>query len=101
MLNSAFSNDLRWNRLQEPARPSGKSADLMRLLAALDTGWLIFSPVRLLPCEDAFGGQVFSITLYHHVAQELRELQLVRTESVERFLKDENIPVTQGKNAGH
>ncbi len=101
MLNSVFSNDFRWNRLQEPARPSGKSADLMRLLAALDTGWLISRPVRLLPCEDAFGGQVFSIMLYHYATQEFCELQLFRTESVERFLKDENIPVTQGKNAGH
>ena len=34
MFNSILVTDFRWNRLQEPARPSNKSADLMRLLRA-------------------------------------------------------------------
>jgi hypothetical protein len=96
MLNSTCANDLRWNRIQEPARPSGQSADLMRLLAALDTGWIIIGPVKLMPCEDAFGGQVFEITLHHLWTKETLGLQLVYRENVELFFREENIRVVRG-----
>lgn len=91
MFNSITVTDFRWNRLQEPARPSNKSADLMRLLSALDTGWKILSPVRALDCDDTHGGQALEIDLYQPGTGELRQLLLSRQESVERFLVEENI----------
>ena len=101
MLNSTFSNNFRWNRLQEPAHSSGKPADLMRLLAALDAGWVIARPVRLLPCEDAFGGEFYEVILRHFATQEIHELHLMRQAGVERFLKDENIPVKRASQEKH
>jgi hypothetical protein len=98
MLNSVFPNTFRWNRIQEPARPSGQSADLMRLLSALDSGWTIANPVTLIACEDDFGGQAFEITLYHFLTKETLELLLARQESVERFLQAENVTVRPGKS---
>lgn len=91
MFNSIIVTNFRWNRLQEPARPSNKSADLMRLLSALDTGWKILSPVRALDCEDTHGGQALEIDLYQPGTGELRQLLLSRQESVERFLVEENV----------
>lgn len=91
MFNSILVTDFRWNRLQEPARPSSKSADLMRLLSALDTGWKILSPVRTLNCEDTHGGQALEIDLYQPATGELRQMLISRQESVERFLDEENI----------
>ena len=102
MLNTVFPTDFRWNRLQEPTRPSAKSADLMRLLSALDSGWKILGPVRILNCRDEHGGQVFCIDLYRPASvdlAELRELMLVRQESVERFLLEENITISFDKTA--
>lgn len=91
MFNSVLVTDFRWNCLQEPARPSNKSADLMRLLSALDTGWKILSPVRALDCDDAHGGQALEIDLYQPSTGELRQLLLIRQESLERFLGEEGV----------
>ncbi len=95
MFNSILVTDFRWNRLQEPARPSNKSADLMRLLSALDTGWKILSPVRALNCEDTHGGQALEIDLLQPATGELRQLLISRQESVERFLDEENIIILE------
>ncbi|MCS6992734.1 MAG: hypothetical protein N2117_14615 [Anaerolineales bacterium] len=93
MFNSILVTDFRWNRLQEPARPSTHSADLMRLLSALDTGWKILSPVRALDCQDTHGGQALEIDLYQPATGELRQLLLTRQMSVERFLNEEGVVV--------
>lgn len=93
MFNSILVTDFRWNRLQEPARPSTKSADLMRLLSALDTGWKILSPVRTLDCDDTHGGQALEIDLYQPATGELRQLLLSRQESVEQFLGEEGAAI--------
>ena len=100
MLNTT-SNDFRWNRIQEPARPSDKPADLLRLLAALDLGWMIACPVRLLPCEDTFGGEFYEIALHHFASHEIHELHLMRQPGVENFLRDEGIPVQEEKSLRH
>jgi len=94
MFNSILVTDFRWNRLQEPARPSNKPADLMRLLSALDTGWKILTPVRALDCRDTLGGQVLELALYHPATGELRQLLLARHPSIEYFLQEENIIIT-------
>ncbi|PWH12347.1 MAG: hypothetical protein DDG60_13760 [Anaerolineae bacterium] len=93
MFNSILVTDFRWNRLQEPARPSNKSADLMRLLSALDTGWKILSPVRALDCNDTHGGQVLEIDLYQPATGELRQLLMSRQASIEEFLSEEGLCV--------
>ncbi len=98
MFNSILVTDFRWNRLQEPARPSNKSADLMRLLSALDTGWKILSPVRALDCDDTHGGQALEIDLHQPATGELRQLLLTRHESVERFLDEEGVVVLESTN---
>lgn len=99
MLNSILVTDFRWNRLQEPARPSNQSADLMRLLSALDTGWKIVSPVRALDCDDTHGGQALEIQLYRPATSELRQLLLARQESVERFLGEEGAVILEPTNS--
>ncbi len=93
MFNSILVTDFRWNRLQEPARPSTQSADLMRLLSALDTGWKILSPVRALECDDTHGGQALEIDLHQPATGELRQLLISRQESVEQFLGDEGVVI--------
>ncbi len=98
MFNSILINDFRWNCLQEPARPSNKPADLMRLLSALDSGWEILSPVRALDCNDTHGGQVLEIDLYQPATGELRKLLLSRRERVENFLGEEAIVILESTN---
>jgi hypothetical protein len=99
MLNSAFPTDFRWNRLQEPARPASKPADLMRLLSALDSGWQILGPVNVLRCFDPEDGLVYEIMLCNFITSEVRELHLACQESVENFLREENIAILPDKSA--
>lgn len=98
MFNSILVTNFRWNRLQEPARPSTQPADLMRLLSALDTGWKILSPIRALDCDDAHGGQALEIDLCQPATGELRQLLLSRQNSVEQFLNEEGIVILESHN---
>jgi hypothetical protein len=91
---SAAAYEETWSQLQEPARPSHEpSVPLLRLLAALDTGWQVEEPVYLRPRWSDGGARVYCFIL-HRARPELPYLLTVpATATVEQFVRNEGLRV--------
>lgn len=81
-----------WSRLQQPGRPAGQAPHLLALLAALDQGWQIETPVYLRRRWGETGEWMYHFVLAHprHAA---RLLTVAAGPEVERFLRSNGLPV--------
>ncbi len=93
MLNNLLVNGYPWNNYQQPIHAPHQHSGLMRLLAALDSGWQIISPAEILTCHNEFGGQLLQVYLGHPTTSVQRELILPLNREVEQFLGEENIAI--------
>ena len=69
LMQTTFDTDHVWNKLQEPACPTGKPADHLLLLSALDEGWKILETARLVPFNDFLRGGSYMLTIFHPDSQ--------------------------------
>ena len=88
------ASDDAWNNLQEPARAGRESsAPLLRLLAALDSGWQVEEPVFLRPCWTDSGARVYCFILRRQVQEAPQLLILPVSTAVEQFVRSEGLEV--------
>ena len=88
------SHEEAWSQLQEPARPSHEpSVSLLRLLAALDTGWQVEEPVYLRPRWTEGSARVFCFILHRATHESPHLLAIPATTAVEQFVRNEGLQV--------
>ena len=94
LAESVSSNEEAWSQLQEPARPSSEpSVSLLRLLAALDTGWQVEEPIYLRPRWSEGNARVFCFILHRAKGETPHLLTLPDTTAVEQFVRNEGLRV--------
>jgi hypothetical protein len=86
-------NEMLWNRLQEPSYPTLLPQDYLLLLAALDTGWEIRSPVRLVQLGDQVGDPAYLFNLRHKKVSHIVQLAIPVGPVIENFLCEEGLVV--------
>jgi hypothetical protein len=85
-----------WSQLQEPARPSHQpSIPLLRLLAALDTGWLVEEPVYLRSRWSDDGAHVYCFILHRSKQEPPHLITMPATSAVEQFVRNEGLRVAR------
>ena len=83
-----------WNILQEPARAGRESsAPLLRLLAALDTGWKVEEPIYPRARWSDGGARVYGFILHRHPQEAPRLLTVPVSTAVEQFVCSEGLKV--------
>ena len=83
-----------WSQLQEPARPSPEpSMSLLRLLAALDTGWQVEEPVYLRTRWSDGGAHVYCFILHRAKQEPPHLLTIPANSAVEQFVRNEGLRV--------
>lgn len=93
LMQTTFDTDHVWNKLQEPACPTGKPADHLLLLSALDEGWKILETARLVPFNDFLRGGSYMLTLFHPIRLLVRQIVVARTPELDSLLKDEAVTI--------
>ncbi len=85
-----------WSLLQEPAHPSkGMNASFRVLLSALDQGWRVVEPVRILPAARSYYW-TFSFELTNpHLGQNCR-LYVPAVPEVEKYVQQNEFHVIEG-----
>ncbi len=83
--------DIRWDKLQEPARPAQKPADYLLLLSALDDGWQVVETIRLLEPDHQPGD--YLLTLFHPTRLLIHQMTISPIPEVEWMLKDEAMTI--------
>ncbi|MFZ6027688.1 MAG: hypothetical protein ACOYYS_08240 [Chloroflexota bacterium] len=86
-------HEILWNRLQEPIYPSPLPQDYLLLLAALDTGWEIKGPVRLMTLAADADQDVYLFTLCHTQIAHTIQLGIPVGPVIENFLCEEGVVV--------
>lgn len=85
-----------WSQLQEPARHSSHpSMPLLRLLAALDTGWLVEEPVYLRSRWSDDGARVYCFILHRSRQESPHLITMPATAAVEQFVHNEGLRVVR------
>jgi hypothetical protein len=92
--NFTPASDDAWNNLQEPARSTQEpSAALLRLLAALDTGWQVEEPIYLRSRWTDGGLRIYCFILHRQPQEAPRLLTVPVSPAVERFVSNEGLQV--------
>ena len=87
------SPDQNWDILRGGPLPEGTSAGYLLLLSAIDLGWQIRQPVRLVPNPihpERFG---YRFSLERQPGRQKRELALAYSPDLENYLADEHFAV--------
>ncbi len=85
-----------WNNLQEPARAGCESsAPLLRLLAALDSGWQLEEPIYLRSRWSEGDARVYCFILHRQPHEAPRLLTLPVNSAVEQFVRSEGLEVVR------
>jgi hypothetical protein len=93
MLNSNYIDaDTTWNRLQQPAHASQLPSEYMRLLSALDEGWIISEAALLLASGRNAEGRGYQLTLIHREKPIMRELVVAQSLKMDALLEYEGVP---------
>jgi hypothetical protein len=92
LLNSPIEAENIWSRLQQPAHSSQLPADYLRLLSALDEGWIIAEAAQLLASGRNNEGRGYLLTLIHKGKMIVREMTVARTSKIEALLAYEGVP---------
>lgn len=97
-----FSNDLFqaeevWNQLQQPLRSAMVSSPYLLLLAALETGWRIKSPVYLAPLRRGENSCAYYFFLERKSGDSPRRLVIPRDDDIERYVVEEKIQIAREK----
>jgi hypothetical protein len=92
LINSTNDTDTIWGRLQQPVHASQLPADYLRLLSALDEGWIIAEAAHLLASGRNDEGRGYVLTLIHKERPIVRELTVGRTPKIEALLAYEGVP---------
>jgi len=89
-----FASDDAWNNLQEPARAGRETtAPLLRLLAALDSGWQVEEPIYLRSRWTDGGARVYCFILRRQPQEPPRLLTVPASTAVEQFVRSEGLKV--------
>ena len=88
------ASDDPWNNLQEPARAGREStAPLLRLLAALDSGWQVEEHIYLRSRWIDGGARVYCFILHRQTQDAPRLLTVPVSAAVEQFVRSEGLKV--------
>ena len=88
------ASDDGWNALQEPAHAGRESsAPLLRLLAALDSGWQVEEPIYLRSRWSNSGAHIYCSILHRQPHEAPRLLTLPVSTAVEQFVRREGLQV--------
>jgi hypothetical protein len=90
--NSTIETENIWSRLQQPAHASQLPADYLRLLSALDEGWIIAEAAHLLASGRNDEGRGYMLTLIHKGKMVVREMTVARTSKIDALLAYEGVP---------
>jgi hypothetical protein len=90
--NSTIETENIWSRLQQPAHASQLPADYMRLLSALDEGWIIVEATQMLASGRNDEGRGYLLTLIHKGKLIVREITVARTLQIDALLAYEGVP---------
>jgi hypothetical protein len=83
-----------WNNLQEPARSGREStAPLLRLLAALDTGWQVEEPIYLRSHWGGSGTRAYFFILHRQPQETPRLITVPANTAVDQFVRNEGLKV--------
>ncbi len=99
LMQTTYNTDHIWEKLQEPARPTGKPADYLLLLSALDEGWKILETARLVPFNDFLNGGSYMLTIFHPIRLLVRQIVVSRTPELDALLKDEDVTIVNRAGA--
>jgi hypothetical protein len=87
-------SDDTWNNLQEPTRAGREaSAPLLRLLAALDSGWRVEEPIYLRARWSEGSARVYCFILHRQPHEAPRLLTVPVSTAVEQFVRSEGFKV--------
>jgi len=86
-------HEILWNRLKEPIHSAQLPQDYLLLLAALDTGWKIHGPVRLINLDRRSDDCIYLFNLTHDYSPQTVQLAVPAEPVVETFLCDEGLTV--------
>lgn len=86
----------RWNSLAQAAHASRIDPNFRRLLAALDSGWVIEAPVYLRPRWGESGPRVYHFILRHAALSAPRLVSVHTGAEVDAFVRSEGLSVIAG-----
>jgi hypothetical protein len=86
-------NEIVWSRLQEPIHTTKLPQDYLLLLAALDNGWKIYGPARLVYIDRLANDCSYLFNLTHDRLSRTVHLAVPASRIIEQFLCEEGITV--------
>lgn len=88
---NVFNNP--WSMLQQPSHASqGLPASFRAFLAALDQGWQLSGPARVLPTAQG-EGRLYRFELVHPAYLQTRQIDVQAAPAIARYLEQNNIPL--------
>ena len=100
LMSNNLDREHLWSRLQQPPRPANLPTDYLLLMAALDTGWQITGPVRILPAFNGAQCGVYLFTLSQSQTGAERQLSLKQHPRIDDFIRQENLLCETGFHDG-
>lgn len=96
LMTTLPSSEDRWNSLAEAAHPSRVEPQFRRLLAALDSGWQVETPVYLRSRWGEAGSRVYHFILRHAALSSPRLVTVPTSPEVDAYVHSEGLQVLNG-----